>query len=153
MWVRHLDQHREHIIAAGKYRRRVRLKLGVDGKHWNRVKGKGTMAAAIATLFDIGRDPISPCMWADPNGDGWEIGSNYSSGLVFNINKTVNSMAWARAAQHFQGSGLETVALLCAVNEVVSCAEKYNIQGLAGMARCVAAGGFWWNPRFNGPQQ
>eukprot|EP00972_Heterocapsa_arctica_P079119 11663107-Heterocapsa_arctica.AAC.1 len=86
MWVKHLSQHRDHKFSVGKYWHRAGLKLGEDGKHWSRVKGP--MTAAIATLIDIGWDPISPFIWADTSGDRWQLGGNDVSGLVKEITKT-----------------------------------------------------------------
>eukprot|EP00972_Heterocapsa_arctica_P102501 15105394-Heterocapsa_arctica.AAC.1 len=56
-------------------------------------------------------------------------------------------MVWARAATHHQGAGLDKGALLCSVTKVVRSFEKSAVPGLAGMALCVAAGGFWGESR------
>eukprot|EP00972_Heterocapsa_arctica_P058305 8602646-Heterocapsa_arctica.AAC.1 len=98
------------------------------------------MTAAIATVLDIGWDPISPFVWEDPSGDRWEIRGNDLSGLVAEITKTVNHMAWDRAAQHCQGFGFENGAFLCSASKVVSGFERSYNPGLASMARCVVAG-------------
>eukprot|EP00972_Heterocapsa_arctica_P037910 5580131-Heterocapsa_arctica.AAC.1 len=92
-----------------------------DGHHWNRVKGH--MAATIATLIDIGRQPLSACYWGDSQ-----------------VTRIVNDMVWARASTHHQGAGLDKGAFLCSVTKVVRSFEKSAVPVLAGMALCVAAG-------------
>eukprot|EP00972_Heterocapsa_arctica_P006627 969641-Heterocapsa_arctica.AAC.1 len=72
MWVRHMAKNRDHRTAAVKFWHRSRQQLGDDGYHWNRVKGP--MAATIATLIDIGWQPLSACYWGDSQGNRWALG-------------------------------------------------------------------------------
>ena len=87
------------------------------GSRWHRVHGP--MAATIATLSDLGWNPVSPYTWKQPRGSprnsGFEpdgfIEWNYVGGDTSSVHEAftedIENQLWKTAATHRHGRGLE----------------------------------------------
>ena len=75
---------------------------------WNGVSGH--IGAVIATLLDLGWDPVSPSTWKDNHGNLWALDGNSSSlkrDLQSIVGTTIQEQLWSKACQAYLGKGGE----------------------------------------------
>ena len=99
--VSHLRSAIERIWDAS------RLRLLSTRRRWMR---DGHIDAVIATLLDLGWDPIQPTKWTDEDDNDWALdvdNQTVISERTHVIETSADRRVWRMAAQHFRGIGLE----------------------------------------------
>ena len=87
--------------------KRIRPNLEDARVRWLRVVG--VISATIATLLDIGWDPLEPDLWSDLRGDTWQIDPSVGAHLVLDLIATdIQKAIWAKASRHYAALGLES---------------------------------------------
>ena len=123
-----------------------RLKGKLDNKNrWKMVKGP--MAATIATLYDLGFDPLMPDKWITPHKVVWNYNDEYvQENTQFYkdlLLEYVNDQSWKKAAEHRNGAGLEKGADFTVIRKHLACLEKNDMCGKAALLRKAAVAGMW----------
>ena len=117
------------------------------------------MAATIATLSDLGWNPVSPYTWKQPRGSprnsGFEpdgfIEWNYVGGDTSSVHEAftedIENQLWKTAATHRHGRGLERGGDLTAGVKHIEWYRKKGLIAQAAMLTTVLCGAVWSTSR------
>ena len=120
---------------------------------WRKIGGP--TAAVIATLIDAQWQPVTSRHWVAPDGEEWAVGlTDNERGTVWDptdflskITETLNKQLWSRAAQHYNGKGLEGGADAYGLRLHVSKLRKQGRHDYAGALVNVATAAAWTRQR------
>ena len=112
---------------------------------WSRVKGH--MAATIATLWDIGWEPLGPLLWKDPTPQSWQISPEDPDavGQVRSImGAAIAQHVWARrGARHPWADGSQQGVDWAGIRHDLRQWRRRGEVQLAGALEAVAQGALW----------
>ena len=72
----------------------------------------GLLSNVVACVYMVGWNPVSANEWHAPNGDVWSLSTTpevkvYLMHMVRSMQDSAMEEAWAKAATHFHGAGLQ----------------------------------------------
>ncbi|CAK0800747.1 unnamed protein product, partial [Prorocentrum cordatum] len=116
----------------------------------------GVVSATIATLLDIGWDPVGPWAWISDLGERFMapdriIGQSPQdmSALKDAISDTIDRMLWDKASRHWNGKGLEEGADVCEARRHLTSLKKKGEYEMAGAIETVMTGASWTRSRIS----
>ena len=107
------------------------------------------MGAVVATLLDVGWVPLQADRWADDSGKQHVLDytdPRCKATLKALLKHTINNNLWKRAAEWYQGAGLEDGADLTVPRRVLKRYRKKDPR-LAGAIASVLQGAYWTKQR------
>lgn len=125
---------------------------------WNLVTGP--LHAAVATLFELGWDPLGPCEWVDASGSTWELSdlqgkpTRANCGPVLTaIAQSAEQLLWKQAQKHRLGSDLHGVPDVSICKRLHDDYVRDSLYAHAGMLVKVISGGLWHRARWHDEYQ
>ena len=108
---------------------------------------KGPMGATIATLYDLGFNPLAPDRWITSDGIHWKYSEDFAheNAQFYKdlLKDYVKDQVWKTAAEHRNGAGLAGGVDFTVIHKHMACLEKSCMYGKAGLLRKAAAGALW----------
>jgi hypothetical protein len=142
MWFYLINMSENSLVHVAKMWWKAKRHINVGNPEWAKVRGP--MGATIALLGEIGWDPISPLKWAHPIGEKWQFHTNVSQSIfIREMREWMAAMAWAKASQHHNGTGLERGADLSVAKRHVMVLRKLGRLSQASLLVTITAGGIW----------
>ncbi|MDA8583397.1 hypothetical protein N9L68_04170 [bacterium] len=109
---------------------------------WRRVKGP--MLTAMAALYDIGWTPATQTAWVTDTGAKLLLkGGRGRHALRAAVAETLARRSWAKAAQHYEGLGLQDGADLSVGRRLMSAWRKSGAALECKLAEVVMTAGQW----------
>ena len=123
----------------------VKNKLVNAKNRWQMVKGP--LGATIATLYDLGFNPLAPDKWITSAGLEWKYNDDFAK-VNTNFYKNqlmeyVKDQTWKQTADHRNGAGLASGVDWKVIHKHLTCLEDNGMIGKAGLLRKAAAGALW----------
>jgi hypothetical protein len=126
------------------------IRTSNPASRWARVKGP--MSFFIATLFDVGWDPISPHRWKPPQGDKYiDLDDALCNKLLISevFTESIMLALWLEASSRSDAKGLEQCPDATVLRKEVNKAIRKGQNHIAGIITNIAAGGQWTEERLS----
>lgn len=97
----------------------------------------GHIGAVIATLLDLGWDPLSPATWKDGEGNTWALDGTSASlkrDIQGVVGKAIQDQLWTKAASAYLGKGSEK-----GINWDLSLTYLKKLKGKKGNPKAAGA--------------
>ena len=151
-WIDFLVHHPEDYERA-KQTWPLTLKRLRSAKHrWRKVRG--AMSAVIATLLDLGWDPVQVNRWIDGEGSTWHFDDEYIRSPLINfapfktaLAKALRAKLWRKAADFHHGKGLQDGVDLDGLRRHLAHLLKRNEYERHGAVVAVTTGAPWTRSR------
>ncbi len=146
LWSPAGEQLRSRIRRAWTACRR-RLAQTPKADRWRGVIGP--VGATIATLLDIGWNPVAPDFWKAPEWD-WQLGDERfeTPAFVASVARAVSGPLWREAAKHHGGGGLEKGGDVSTLRKHIIWLNKKGRPLEAALLQTIGSGGAWTESRF-----
>ena len=121
--------------------------VDLEGRHWS--IAHCFIGNVIATLLDMNWSPYFPYAWKDDQGNVWTLEGSICDKRPFmtEIIHASRKVQWANAAKAWNGTELENGPDLTAVRRYLKHLATKGEHRLAGLGRCIIAGGIWTRER------
>ena len=134
--------------------KKVVLKLKSRTRRGRWMAVTGTTHAMVATLLDLGWDPVGPWHWVSDSGQVYKAQEDQLTGdredwsdLKEALASSIEQQLWKRASKHYQGGGLEEGADTTRLRRYLKRLGKKGDSRRRAAALTVATGGAWTRTR------